>query len=141
MEAEDAAVAAMRSPPDQIPRAAAHSVAEIAAAIRVDERLEVIQTSIDHALQTRLQVDVISGPPHRVSVLGGALGVALRVHPRPPVGFRKLGEDHRPSPPAVLRARPIDVLHGREEEMRSPRGVVKALPEATVAAADHRRWD
>lgn len=70
VEAVDRPEGTVRSPAEQV---AASFRAVVAATVRVDIRLEVVQPRVDHALHRRFQIHTIASPPDWVPVLSWVL--------------------------------------------------------------------
>mmetsp|Transcript_79764 Transcript_79764/g.247387 ORF Transcript_79764/g.247387 Transcript_79764/m.247387 type:complete len:509 (+) Transcript_79764:252-1778(+) len=141
VQAEHRAKGAMRDPPEE----AARARARVAAAVRVDKRLQVVQARVHHRLHACLQVHAVARPPDRVAVLPGALLVALRVHPGPPIRLPELRERHGPAVEGVAGRIADDLVELRdraEVDMGAPRGVVQAEPSAVrLRGVDKGRGD
>ena len=84
-------VSPARCPANEIPAGASL----VSAAVRVDVELVAVDAAVDHTLDAPAQVDIVSRPPHRVSMLRRALRNEARVHPAPPVRQTELGKGHR----------------------------------------------
>mmetsp|Transcript_8925 Transcript_8925/g.20508 ORF Transcript_8925/g.20508 Transcript_8925/m.20508 type:complete len:606 (-) Transcript_8925:456-2273(-) len=126
MEAKNGPKHAVSSPPQEV---AASVRPVVPTAVRVHKWLQVVDTAVDHALNTGLEGDPISGPPNRVSVLCRALGVQHWAHAGFPVRLVELGQSdgaRKVGRPRIL----VVPLHRGEVQVAAPGCIVHAVPVA-----------